>query len=501
MSISLSIFRKPYWMQSWMRSLFGISLLLFALSSEAATTLCHSPDFPQDVQCGVVQRPLNPAEPNGKKIEIHYMVVPSQDRNKLPDALFLLAGGPGQSAIKVAGFGKAVLNRLNQRRDLVFVDQRGTGRSAPLQCPALEDDGDKDDFENSIENGAELALQCLKKLQALPYGDLQYFSTSIAVQDLEAVRLAQGYGPINLVGVSYGTRVGLEYLRQFPQAVRRVVLDGVVPPSMAYLGANVQNSLRGVFQACAKEAACDASYPHLDETWRKLLAAMPKKISVTHSRLGTELNLTMTRNGVMQLVQRVLYAPVGSSALPYALTQAERGKFEPLIALSGALDLSGPAGIAYGMHFSVWCGEAFAKPQGLPPQDDFYVMTANLYNKVCEKWPRAQIPPEFFNIPRSAAPVLLLTGGIDPVTPTPLGVTVAKALGENARHVTLENAGHGLLTQGCIPDVVHRFFNAKSDREAVLVDAACVRQIPRPLTWQALGGNPSSQTQAAGEKP
>jgi pimeloyl-ACP methyl ester carboxylesterase len=457
------------------------------------------------VQCGVVQRPLNPAEPKGKKIGIHYMVVPSQDRNKLPDALFLLAGGPGQSAINAAGFGKAVLNRLNQRRDLVFVDQRGTGRSAPLQCPELEGNGSGKDgeknLEESLENGADLALQCLRKLQALPYGDLQYFSTSIAVQDLEAVRLAQGYGPINLVGVSYGTRVGLEYLRQFPQSVRRVVLDGVVPPGMTHLGANVQNSLRSVFQSCAKEAACDASYPHLDETWRKLLVAMPKKVSVTHSRLGTELHLTMTRNGVLQLVQRVLYAPVASSALPYALTQAERGKFGPLIALSGALDLSGPAGIAYGMHFSVWCGEAFARPQGLPPQDDFDALTANLYSKVCEKWPRAQIPPGFFSIAHSAAPVLLLTGGIDPVTPTQLGVTVAKALGKNARHVSLENAGHGLLTQGCVPDVVHRFFNAKSDQEAVLVDAACVRQIPRPLAWQALGGNPNSQAQPAGEKP
>lgn len=486
------------------RGLLGMGLLLSASFAEAATKLCHSPDFPQDVQCGVIQRPLNPADPNGKKIDVHYMVVPSRDRNKLTDAVFLLAGGPGQSAINAAGFGKSVLGRLNQRRDLVFVDQRGTGRSAPLHCPALEDNdrgknGEKE-LEQSLDNGAELALQCLKDLQNLPYGELQYFSTSIAVQDLEAVRLAQGYASINLVGVSYGTRVGLEYLRQFPQSVRRVVLDGVVPPTMTGLGVNSQHSLDGIFEACAKEAACASSYPHLDETWRKLLAAMPKKISLTDTRLGTEHHLTMTRHGVMQLVLRTLYSPVASSALPYALTQAERGKFEPLVALSGALDLQGPLGIVFGMHFSVWCGEAYARPQSLPPQDEFTAMTAQLYDKVCKLWPRAQIPADFFTIPRSAAPVMLLTGGIDPVTPTPLGVSVAKALGDKARHISLEHAGHGLLIQGCVPEVVHRFFNAKSDQEAVQVDAACVRQIPRPLAWQPLTAA-SKQTSPAGEKP
>lgn len=465
-----------------------IGLTCVVGSVHAETKLCHVPDFPQDVQCGVVQRPLNPEEPSGKKIDVHYVVVPSQDRNKLSDAVFFLAGGPGQSAINAAGYGKAALDRLNQRRDLVFVDQRGTGRSAPLHCPALEERDRNKQGESELaqdpDSAADLALQCLKDLQKLPYGDLRYFSTSIAVQDLEAVRQKQGYAAIDLVGVSYGTRVGLEYLRQFPQTTRRVVLDAVVPPDMARLGVNSSASLQGVFDACTKEPACAASYPHLTETWRKLLAATPKKISITDTRLANQLDFTMTRKGILQLVQRVLYTPVAASALPYAITLAERGKFEPLVALSGALDLPGPLGIVYGMHFSVWCGEASTKPPSLPTSDEFVSMTQQVYDKVCEKWPRAKIPSGFFDIPKSASPVLLLTGGIDPVTPTPLGAAVAKELGAKARHVSLENAGHGLLIQGCVPDLVYRFFNAKNDQDAVQLDASCVRQIPRPLAWQ-----------------
>ena len=109
-----------------------LSGLLFSGVAAAQTTACRHPDFPQEVRCGVVQQPLNPAQPSGQKIDIHYVVLPSQDKNKLPDAVFLLAGGPGQSAIQLAGAGNGMLSRLNKRRDLVFIDQRGTGKSASL---------------------------------------------------------------------------------------------------------------------------------------------------------------------------------------------------------------------------------------------------------------------------------------------------------------------------------------------------------------------------------
>ena len=455
--------------------------LLLCVAAQAEVTPCRLPDFPQELRCGKIQRPLNPDEPAGKKIDIHYVILPSQDKNKLQDALFLLAGGPGQSAINVASFAQAVLSRLNKRRDIVFVDQRGTGRSASLACPEVENAADVDNEEQMLKK----TDACLARLKTLPYGDLRFFSTSIAVQDLDAVRVQQGYDKINLVGASYGTRVGLEYLRQFPRSVKRLVLDGVVPPDMSLPAGDAQAALDGVFGSCVQEAACNASYPQLAARWQQLLASMPKRISVTHPRLGTPLNFELRRDLLLSLVHKTLYSASNTGALPYVITQAERGNYQPLITLSGATNLPGAGSINYGMHFSVWCSEAFARP--LPAaKDEFEQLMNRMYERTCKNWPRAKIPDGFFTLPVAQSPVLLLSGGIDPVTPIRHGAAVAKALGSNAVHVTLNNAGHGLLSQGCVRDVVYRFLNAKQDQDALHVDSSCVRSIPRPLAWQPL---------------
>lgn len=464
-----------------LRGLMGWMVGITSLYASAKTSPCRVPDFPQELRCGVVQRPLNPADPAGKKIDVHYMVLPSQDKNKLHDAVFLLAGGPGQSAVSLAGFGQTMLGRLNKRRDLVFVDQRGTGRSASLSCPELERSEDVDEDEQLLRKSAI----CLNRLQTLPHGDLRFYSTSIAVQDLEAVRQMQGYGRINLVGASYGTRVGLEYLRQFPDSVKRLVLDGVVPPDMNLPAEDAQAALDGLFQDCQKEPGCHAAYPDLATRWQQLLAMAPRQVSVTHPRLGTPFSFRMSHDILLGMVHKTLYSPVSVSGLPYALTQAGQGNYQPLVTLSGATNAPGPAGINYGMHFSVWCSEMFARP--LPaPRDEFEKLMNNQYQKVCKNWPRAAIPPDFFTIPPARVPVLLLSGGIDPVTPIRHGKTVAQALGPQALHVTVDHAGHGLLAQGCVREVVNRFLSAREDTEALKTDISCVRQIPRPLAWQPL---------------
>lgn len=479
------------------QKLAGLSGLLFCAAVQAGvqegSIPCRLPDFPQELRCGKIARPLNPDDVTGKKIDIHYVILPSQDKNKLQDAVFLLAGGPGQSAINVASFGQAMLSRLNKRRDIVFVDQRGTGRSASLACPEVENGGDIDS-EDQIVKKSEA---CLARLKTLPYGDLRFFSTSIAVQDLEAVRQQQGYDKVNLVGASYGTRVGLEYLRQFPHSVKRLVLDGVVPPDMGLSSSDAQIALDGVFADCTKQIDCHARYPDLAKRWEHLLAAMPKQINVTHPRLGTPLHIDMRRDVLFSLVHKTLYSAPSTGALPYAISQADQGNFQPLITLSGATNLPGSTGINYGMHFSVWCSEAFARPV-MPPKDEFGQLMMRMYERTCKNWPRASIPDGFFTIPASQSPVLLLSGGIDPVTPIRHGDAVAKALGTNALHVTLNNSGHGLLSQGCVRDVVYRFLSAKDDRAALKIDTACVRPIPRPLAWQAMQDSHEVQKEQQG---
>ncbi len=468
--------------------------------AQADTKPCRIASFPQEVRCGQIQRPLDPSHPEGKKIDVHYVVLPSKDRNKLPDAVFLLAGGPGQSAIEAANFGETVLGKLNRRRDLVFVDQRGTGKSAPLRCPEMEANNKILDRDAVIK----LTQNCMQTLQKLPYGDLQFYSTSIAVQDLEAVRTAQNYGPVNLVGASYGTRVGLEYLRQFPQSVRRLVIDGVVPPDLAILASDAKPALEGVFADCLKNARCNAAYPDLAGTWKRLMNSPSRQVSFTHSRLGTTLTAQIVPDDIIGMVFKALYSPSMTSVLPYAITQAEKGKLDPLLTMSGSFNLPAPGGLTMGMHYSVWCGEAYAKPRKAGANmDEFTQVMGSIYDKVCANWPKAEIPKEFFTTPVSKSPVLLLSGGIDPVTPTRNGEVIAKALGSKARHISIDNAGHGLLMHGCVRNVVERFFAAKDDDEALKVDASCVRQIPRPLVWlppvQSVETIPTAEAKKAGE--
>jgi pimeloyl-ACP methyl ester carboxylesterase len=454
-----------------------------SIESKASLSTCRVPQFAQEVKCGKIKRPLNPAEPTGVQIELHYVLVPSQDKNKLDDAVFLLAGGPGQSATELAGFGRSIFANLNRRRDLVFLDQRGTGKSAALKCAALENLDTAVTMAQSLE---QLKL-CRAQLQKLPYGQLEFFSTSIAVQDIEAVRQALHYGAINLVGASYGTRVGLEYLRQYPQSVRRLVLDGVVPPSMSLTAMDAQAALDGVFQQCESDTHCRSEYPNLKTTWQNLLASFNDttiKVSILHPRLGHEVNVPMDKDTLLLTVHKTLYTPSNTAALPYVISQAAQGKYAPLMTLANSLALPAPGGITYGMYFSVWCGESMARPSDVKLTDDFVKFNHKMNQQVCEHWPRATIPAGFFEVKASPVPVLLLSGGIDPVTPKRHGAAIAAQLGSKARHLVIENAGHGLLSHTCVSNVVNDFIRAKDQLEASKVDAKCMRQIPRPLFWK-----------------
>ncbi len=456
----------------------AVSLAL-PLLAQADTKACRHPSFPQEVQCGQIERPLDPLHPDGKKIAIHYVVLPSKDRNKLNDAVFLLAGGPGQSAINVAGFGDTILGKLNRRRDLVFVDQRGTGKSASLACTELEASEKILDKASAIKE----TLACKDQLQKLPHGDLRFYTTTIAVQDLEAVRVAQNYSAINLVGASYGTRVGLEFLRQFPQSVRRLVIDGVVPPDLNVLGSDARKSLDGIFADCKANARCHQAYPDLEADWKNLMQSSTRQASFIHPRLGKEIGIPLSNEDVVSMVFKGLYSPTVTAVLPYAITQAKQGKLAPLVNLSGSFAQRNPMAMNMGMHFTVWCSEAYARPRVAKTNDEFTALMGDMYDKICSAWPRGAVPAEFFTIPQAKSPVLLLSGGIDPVTPTKNGEQVAQALGNKARHISIANAGHGLLAQGCVREVVTQFISAKDDAAASAVDAQCMRQIPRPLVW------------------
>ncbi len=479
----------------------GLAALAIQCASAAAAqplSECRLPGLRHSVLCGVVQRPLDPALPTGAHIDVRYVVVPALARRKLPDPVFMLAGGPGQSAIDIAPPTLALFSRLNNRRDIVYVDQRGTGRSAPLACA--------DTRHESLAAQAdpnrpfEQLMACQAALLKLPYvhapADLGLFTTTIAMQDLDAVRRQLGAARINLVGVSYGTRAALEYQRQFPAAVRRSVLDAVAPPDMALpasFSTDGQAAWDALLRDCEHDAACLRRFPSLRTDWSALLKSLPKPATATPPSGGVAEPFQMTREMLLGAVRGALYSPAVAAALPAAVTQAAAGRYEGLIGL-GALLTSGKAiPPAMGMHFSVVCAEDMAsladtgRASPNSPGADFGTDQAALYERVCARWPRGAVPAAFYRVGPSASPTLLFSGGLDPVTPPRHGERIAKALGASARHVVVPNAGHGVMAIGCARDVVYRFIDAADDRDAIAVDATCLSAIPRPPAFQPPG--------------
>jgi len=475
---------------NWRRRLLAAAAIAVG-SAQAAPTDCRVPGLTNSVLCGVVKRPLDPAQPAGASIDVQYVVVPALARRKLSDPVFLLAGGPGQSAIDLAPQTLALFARLNNRRDIVFVDQRGTGRSAPLVCddtsraPLAEQTDPARQFDN--------LMRCRRRLEALPYvrgpAGLRQFTTTIAMQDLDAVRRDLGAARINLVGVSYGTRAALEYQRQFPEAVRRSVLDGPAPPDMA-LPASFSTDGQAVFDAllaaCAQSATCRTEYPTLRADWAGLLASLPKPVTVAHPLSGVPESLTLTREMLLGAVRGPLYSPAVAAALPAAISAAASGRFEGLIGLGSLLTARRSTQPAMGMHFSVVCAEDLPRLAASAdrPGTDFGVDTARLYEKVCADWPRGAVPAAFYDVAPGRTPVLLLSGGLDPATPPRHGTRVAAALGAQARHVIVPNAGHGVLGIGCARDVMFRFIDAADGAAALAVDAGCLAAIPRPPAFE-----------------
>lgn len=478
------------------------------------------------VQCGTLQRPLDPARPDGPRIAIRYAVVPAMARNKLPDPVFLLAGGPGQSAVGLIPTVMPLFQRLNNRRDVVFVDQRGTGGSAPLECP--DDDAQPLAAQAEPERQRRFVQACKAALVKLPHvpGEtaLGHYTTWVAMRDVDAVRAHLGYEQVNLVGGSYGTRAGLEYLRQFPDRVRRLVLDGVAPPDMVLpQSAEPDNDAawRALVAACAAEPACERAHPRLGERVQAFLARLPREASARQPLTGATERFTLTREMVLAAIRGALYAPALAAALPEAVDRATRGDLEPLTGLGATLLARRSSRLALGMHLSVVCAEDLPRlgapargggslsasapapvssPSAVTPASApglFGDVFASQYQRLCADWPRGPVPEAFYTVARSPVPVLVLSGGLDPVTPPRHGARVAGLLGPRARHVVVANAGHGVMAVGCMREVIGRFIDAATPEAAQGVDADCAQKVPRPPAFVSIGAARAAASAAA----
>ncbi len=462
-------------------ALFLASTASAAHAEAVGLSPCRIPGLAQEIHCGKVEVPEAPGATSGRHLQIEYAVVPAIAKSKAPDPLFVLAGGPGQSAMQVAALVMPVLAQINTRRDIVFVDQRGTGKSHPLTC---DDENKQAPFAEAVDVQRQLARigACLRRLDADP----RQYATWIAVRDLDAVRAQLGAEQINLWGASYGTRVGIEYLRQFPDRVRTAVLDGVAPPDMrlpAAFAVDGQAALDRIVAACAADKACSTRYPafarQLDALFERF-AARPVTVTLTDPLTGRIEPMPLTRQAMLSALRTPLYAPPFAIMLPYVVERAAQDDFTPLATMLAAFGGNGAMRLSWGMHFAVVCAEDMprigAEDRAAAAATRFGTGFIELYEEACKEVPHQDAPAEFYSVGPSKAPVLLLSGGADPATPPRHGEAMAKAL-KNSRHLVAPNLGHGVSAQGCAPELIARFIRQASFDG---IDGACLAKLPAP---------------------
>lgn len=475
----------------------AIALCLAAgLASASPLEPCRLTGIDREVQCGRVSVAEDPDRPAGRQIEVHYAVVPALARVRALEPVFVFAGGPGQSARGVAGQLQPLFARLNARRDIVYVDQRGTGASAPLACPRAEPTASLAEALDA-RRAAERVRDCLGRLAA--GRDLRQYATWIAVRDIDAVRAEMGYARINLWGASYGTRAALEYLRQFPDRVRSVVLDGVAPADMALpasFAVDAQASLDALLKACDGDPDCRARYPAPGAAIGRLFARLDAggvAAAVPHPLTGRVEDVRLDRATFGSALRVPLYSPPLAVLLPYAIAEAAGGNLAPLLTVAASMTAGVADNFAEGMHFAVICAEDMprvdAAARAAAAATRFGDGFLRIYDEACAATPRREVPPEFYRLPLADVPVLLLSGGADPATPPRHAERVAQAL-PRATHVVAQNLAHGVSMHGCAPELIAAFVRRA---DATGLDFDCLRKLPaatffRPPTAEGRPG-------------
>jgi pimeloyl-ACP methyl ester carboxylesterase len=442
-------------------------------------------------RCGVLKVLEDRSNPGGRSIDLRVAVVPAVSRSPASDPLFFLTGGPGQAATESYPSLAPAFRRVNRTRDVVLVDQRGTGGSNPLRCP------EEEVKDLTLLDEAAIVPWVSRCLAGLS-GDPRFYTTSIAMTDLDDVRDALGYERVNLYGLSYGTRAALTYLRLFPERVRAAILDGVVPPTEALgldVAADAQRAIDLVIARCSLDSRCHEAFPDLandlDSVMERLETAA--EVSLRNPRTGETETLLFSREMAAYAIRLLSYSQETASLVPLLLSSAARSDLAPLAAQFLIVTTQVSEAIAEGMGISVVCSEDFPFLEEAAIEERnrgsyLGALQTDSIALVCPRWPRGEIPPDFKRPLESAAPVLLLSGEADPVTPPENGELTLSQLGPKALHLVARGQGHIVIHRGCISDLVSAFVASGSFEG---IDTSCVDRIaPSPFFLDYAGPTP-----------
>jgi pimeloyl-ACP methyl ester carboxylesterase len=439
-----------------------------------------------EAQCTTLSVAEDRANPKGRHIDLAIAWLPATGE-ALPDPVVMLAGGPGQGALESFPTIAGAFNEVRKTRHVIQVDQRGTGGSNPLVCRHGQGNNAVLEAESDdLGQARAFATRCAASLA--PRADVRFYTTGEAIDDLDAVRAAIGAPQLNLVGVSYGTRVAQQYARRYPARTRTVVLDGVVPNTLV-LGnehaRNLEASLAKQFGRCRAQPECVGRLGDPRAQLNALLArvdANPPLVRYRDGITGEARSERLTRGHIASLARMFAYAPQIAGLLPLELNEAIAGRYEPLMALSQLVNASLGDSIMHGMQLSVICAED-ADALAIDPKDTGSLIGTDLIGVLqaqCAVWPRGKRDPAFRAPLSGNTPVLLLSGEFDPVTPPRYGDEVVRTL-PHGRHLVVRGQGHNVLPVGCVPKL-YADFVATADAKAL--DVACLERVPyaQPFT-------------------
>jgi pimeloyl-ACP methyl ester carboxylesterase len=438
---------------------------------------CQLPELSRPAKCGVFELPENPSRPHDRQLAINVAVVPAASGKALADPIVTLLGGPGEDAISAAAYYAAQFGPLLHERDLLLVDQRGTGRSSTLQCNLYS----PDEAAANLQDFFPLAAVRRCAQQSRARADLSQYTYAHLAHDLEHIRRALGYGQLNLYSASYGTRAAQIYLRTYPQNVRTAYFGSVVPIDVTIplpLAKAAQLAMEKTFDACAADTGCHAAFPNLPMEFRAILTSLDSDVNV--SIPGNTGTVPLTRGRVAEFLRSRLYRAAGAATVPWLIHQAHAGNWTPIVEgiLSSARQRDSE--ISFGLFFSIACNEdiAFIREEDVVTQTqgtfvgDYRVRQQQA---ACKAWPKGSLAQDYRNPVHSSVPALFSSGDIDPASPLWFTDRVAANF-PNRSEVLMRNQGHTEWND-CLGRLYERLVRSGQVRG---LDSSSCKTVPRP---------------------